>query len=84
MSDIRQMIFSGWNFMRIIRLAMGVFMGANAIMMHDAFSGLLSVIFLFQALTNTGCCCAGSCGVALPKNNKAVETETIFEEIKKD
>jgi len=82
MNNIRQMIFSDWNFMRIIRLVMGIFIGANAIMMHDSLSALISGIFLFQAFTNTGCC-AGSCSVRLPKNNKRVETETIFEEIKK-
>ena len=82
MNSIKQMIFSEWNAMRIIRLGMGIFIGVNAMMMRDAISGLLSGIFLFQALTNTGCCGAGTCFVPLSKNSRKEPTETVFEEIK--
>ncbi len=84
MNGIRQMIFSDWNFMRIVRLIIGIFIGANAMMTHDTLLGLISGIFLFQALTNTGCCCAGSCSLPVSKNNKQEQTEKRFEEIKKD
>lgn len=84
MNSIRRMIFSEWNAMRALRLLMGVFIGLNAIMMHDALSGLLCGIFLFQALTNTGCCCTRSCSIPLLKNNIQVETETMLEETKND
>jgi len=78
------MIFSGWNFMRIVRLIIGIFIGANAMITHDALSGLISGIFLFQAFTNTGCCCTSNCSLPLSKNNKQEQTETIFQAIKKD
>jgi hypothetical protein len=81
MNGIRQMIFSGWHFMRILRLVFGVFMAANAIMLHDTLAGMIASIFLFQAFTNTGCCSA-SCAVPIAGNNSHRKSEAVFEEIK--
>jgi len=72
MNNIRQLIFSGWHIMRFVRLAMGLFIGVNAIIMHDGLSGLLSGIFLFQAFTNSGCCGASSCAIPMSRNKQQV------------
>ena len=42
------MIFYNWHLMRIIRLAIGIFIGVNAIIMHEELSGIIAAIFLFQ------------------------------------
>jgi hypothetical protein len=81
MNNVKQMLFANWHLMRMLRLLLGIFIGVNALMMHDMLSGLLSGIFIFQAFTNTGCCCGGSCTVRLAK--KKEEVKTIFEENKK-
>ena len=80
MNGIKQMIFSDWHFVRIIRLVFGIFMAVNAIMMHDGLAGLIAAIFLFQAFTNTGCCGAG-CSVPITRNNGNKTEEAVFEEI---
>ncbi|MBS1935459.1 MAG: hypothetical protein JST96_15770 [Bacteroidetes bacterium] len=82
MSNIKKMVLYNWHLVRILRLVLGIFIGVNAIMIHDMLSGLLSGIFLFQAFTNTGCCCAGSCAIPPSKNKQ--EKEPVFEEIKND
>ena len=82
METITQILFTGWNLMRWLRLALGSFMAYQAILLHDTMAGMIAVFFLFQALTNTGCC--GSQGCAAPvRNTKDGATEDVqFEEIK--
>jgi len=69
MLNIRQMISSDWHLMRVIRLGAGLFIAYQA--WHDGsyLTGLLAGIFIFQAITNTGCCAGGSC--TLPTRNQA-------------
>ena len=42
--------------MRWLRLSLGVFIGVQAFQTHDLLSGAIALFFLFQAVTNTGCC----------------------------
>lgn len=80
---LKQTLLTGWNFMRWLRLILGLYMGVQAIMLHDAFSGVFSAFFLFQSLTNTGCCGAGGCAVPMSSSRKMNKTEeTEFEEVK--
>lgn len=71
MNTIKQTLFTNWNFMRWLRLAIGIYAGVQAIQMHDMFLGLLSGFLLFQSLTNTGCCGAGGCAVPKTRNNQS-------------
>ncbi len=78
----RQTLFTQWNLMRLIRLVAGIFFAAQAIQIQDAMAGFISAIFLFQAVTNTGCC--GISGCAVPTNSKNSEPTQVveYEEIK--
>jgi hypothetical protein len=74
-------LLRGWTFMRLLRLAMGVLFAIQAVQFHETLAGVVSVFFLFQAVTNTGCC--GASGCVAPKgsvNNKG--NEVVYEEIK--
>lgn len=68
--------------MRWLRLGLGLFVGYQALVLQDAFAGIIAGLFLFQAVTNTGCC--GSSGCAIPaKKVEASEPEEIsYEEVK--
>jgi hypothetical protein len=69
--------------MRWIRLLFGVLIGAQALVVKDGWMGLLSVFFLFQAFSNTGCCGTTSCAPSYKNNTKKQTTdEIIYEEIK--
>jgi hypothetical protein len=63
METIKQRLLYNWDFMRWLRLGIGVLIGIQSIRTFDAFSGLIAIFFLFQAITNTGCCGSGGCAV---------------------
>lgn len=65
---IKQTLFTGWNFMRWLRLGFGILIAFQAIETKDSLSGLIAGFFLFQALTNTGCCGVNGCAVPISKN----------------
>lgn len=79
---IKQTLFTGWNFMRVLRLGLGVIIAIQAIKMHDMLSGGIAVFFLFQAITNTGCCGVNSCAMPEKDSNPAKMKEVDFEEVK--
>ena len=78
----KQTLLTGWNFMRFLRLGLGIYIAVQAVETLSFLSGIVAVFFLFQAITNTGCC--GSNGCAIPINNAKHDTnkEVKFEEIK--
>lgn len=62
---LKQRLLTGWTFMRWLRLALGLFMSFQAVALQDTFSGVFAAFFLFQALTNFGCCGVGGCAVPM-------------------
>jgi len=82
MNRIRQQLLSGWHLMRIMRLVFGLLFIVQAIMMKDALVGLMAAFFLYQAVTNTGCC-GESCAPMYDNNHKKSGiTDITFEEVK--
>lgn len=79
---IKQTLFTGWNFMRWLRMGLGVFIAIQAIHAQDTLSGFIATFFLFQAVTNTGCCGARGCATPMNKNNFDEIQDVTFEEIK--
>ncbi len=81
METIVQNLFTNWHFMRWLRLGLGFFVAVQAIQHLDALAGLIAFFFLFQAVTNTGCC--GASGCAAPTSSKKdIKTEDVeFEEV---
>lgn len=82
METFKQRLFTGWHFMRWLRLAFGIIFIVQAVQMHDVFIGVIAGFFLITAITNTGCCGAGNCAVPKQKNAKDGAEEIIFEEVK--
>lgn len=78
----KEILFNDWNFMRFLRLGLGVYIAIQAVETLSIFSAIVAVFFLFQAITNTGCCGTKSCAVPLKKNNSNKIEEVEFEEIK--
>lgn len=82
--NYKTQIFSNWHFMRWLRLVLGGYIAYQAILNHDPLAGMIAVFFLFQALTNTGCCGSGTCAVPLSEQKNKDTTEVEFEEIKSE
>lgn len=78
----KETLLTNWHFMRWLRLGMGLYAAVVALQLHDPLSGFIAALFLFQAVTNTGCCGAGGCAVPSSKNNSAELKEVDFEEVK--
>lgn len=80
---LKEQLFSNWYPMRWFMLILGMVLAYNFLVHDAAISGLLSLIILFQTLTNTGCL-LGRC--TTPANN-ITDTDSdleniTFEEIK--
>ena len=76
---MKHILLSGWNFMRVIRLALGVFIIVQAFVLKDALLGILGFMFSGMALFNMGCCGTGGCAVPMRKapNQKEVNYEEV-------
>lgn len=68
MKAITENLFTNWNFMRWLRLGLAIFIGIQAIELHDPLAGMIAAFFLVQVITNTGCC--GPAGCAVPSSRK--------------
>ena len=65
----KETLLSDWDFMRILRLGLGIYIAVQAVETQSAFSGVAAVFFLFQAIANKSCCGANSCAVPIKKSN---------------
>jgi len=77
-------ILLGWNLIRGLRLLIGVYFAVQAIETMEIFSGIIAAFFLYQAITNTGCCGANSCAVPDAKNTTDKPKEVDLIEIESD
>ncbi len=77
----KQQLLTNWHTMRWVALGISLVLGFNWLVNSAPISGFLSLFFLFQAITNSGCL-AGQCTPAA--YNKIDDAEEItYEEIKK-
>lgn len=77
-----QTLLTGWNFMRGLRLVLGVIFLIQAFQIHDYMVGTFALFFLFQAVTNTGCCGVNGCAVPTKKAKDDLVQDVDFEEVK--
>lgn len=57
-----KMVFQNWNFIRIIRLLLGIGLLIESVKMNDYFLILISGAFALMPLLNIGCS-GGNCGI---------------------
>ncbi len=63
-------LVQGWNFMRFLRLGLGIAILVQGIMAKEALTIILGAVFGGMAVANIGCCGAGTCAVKSVSNNK--------------
>ena len=83
METIKQTLFTGWHLMRWVRLVFGIFFTIQGIQSSDTLMGVVGAFFLVTAITNTGCCGAGSCAAPTRKATRESTEEISYEEIKR-
>ena len=78
-ASFKQHIFTNWGFRRFLGLGLALFFAIQSIQLGDALIGVISVLLLFQVVTNTGC--FGSAGCSINYDEQA-ETDNTGNEIK--
>lgn len=78
----KEILLTDWNFMRILRLGLGIYIAVQAVETQSTILGIFAVFILFQAITNTGCCGSNGCAVPIKKNNSDKIEEVDYEEVK--
>ncbi len=73
-------ILQQWNFMRALRLVLGVAILIQGIVGKDATTIVLGVLFAGMAVANVGCCGSGGC--AVPTRRKVNDNDSNhYEEV---
>ncbi len=73
-----KVLSAGWNFMRIIRLVLGVAVFIQGIVSKDVLTIITGFIFGGMALANVGCCGENSCAVnTSPLKNQNSQIEEL-------
>jgi uncharacterized membrane protein HdeD (DUF308 family) len=88
MKAIKNRLTTNWHLMRIMRLGIGILILVMGFQTKDWITGVLSAFFIFQAVTDTGCCGTSSCNIegnTMPAG-RIIDTDNgkqkIYEEIK--
>lgn len=84
MDTFKKNLLTGWSLMRVVRLAIGLLIAVQAFQTQSALAGFFAAFFLFQAITNTGCCGVSGCSVKPGEKNDQHPEDLAFEEIRRN
>ena len=76
-------ILQGWNFMRVLRLGLGIAILVQGIVAKETMTIVLGAIFGGMALANIGCCGTNGCAVNSRSTNKTQKIDYEELDIKK-
>jgi hypothetical protein len=74
-------ILKGWNFVRLIRLGLGVFITVQSVMSREWILGFAGIFLTATALFNVGCCGIYGCQPLIKPGSGPVKNEIIYEEV---
>jgi hypothetical protein len=60
---MRDKLLNDWNFMRVVKLLLGIYVAYEAIVSQQYILGILAVLFLYQAIFNVSPCGVAGCAV---------------------
>ena len=75
-----QKIFSNWNFMRVLRLGIGITILIQAILAKEVLFGIAGLLFSSMAVLNIGCCSTTGCSVKTKRNSETPK-EATYEKV---
>ncbi len=56
-------VLQGWNFMRIVRLLVGIIIVIQGIVVGETVTIILGILFAGMSIANMGCCGTNGCAV---------------------
>ena len=77
---MKQTILSNWNFMRFLRLGLGIAIIVQSAIAKDWTMGILGFLFAGMAVLNIGCCGTGGCSVPTKRSSETIKDIT-YEEV---
>lgn len=80
---MKRLITTGWNFMKILRVGMGLVALTFAFKDHDYILGIAGGLLLVMGVMNIGCCGVNGCYTRTHRsgtNKKAIE-DIVYEEV---
>ncbi|WPQ63078.1 hypothetical protein SIO70_32440 [Chitinophaga sancti] len=78
---MKQNLLRGWNFMRVLRLALGIFIIVQGFQSKEWLFMALGGLFTLMPLLNIGCCGASECNTVVPgRSNNTIE-DTTYKEV---
>lgn len=78
---IMKTILQGWNFMRILRLVLGIIITIQGIKAEEAAYIILGLLFSGMSVANIGCCGTNGCSVNPSHSNKNKTKDINYEEV---
>lgn len=73
-------ILKGWNFVRLIRLALGIFITVQSVLTGDWILGFAGLFLTGMAIGNMGCCGIQGCYPTI-RSQPGSAKEIIYEEV---
>lgn len=73
--------FRNWDFMRVLRLALGIFIIVQGVVEKEWQFAAIGALFSLMPLLNIGCCGASGCSVPMQKSNRKTE-DISYEEVR--
>ncbi len=77
---MKQVIFSNWNFMRFLRLGLGIAIIVQSVMAGNWTMGILGLLFTAMPVFNIGCCGTGGCNAPTKKTSETTK-DISYEEV---
>jgi hypothetical protein len=77
---MKQIIMSHWNFMRMLRLILGIVIIVQAVIGKDPLLGILGILFSSMAVFNIGCCGTKGCQTS-DKKTSGIAKDISYEEV---
>lgn len=74
-------ILQCWNFMRSLRLVLGIIILIQGISVGDTLTIILGLLFAGMAIANIGCCGAAGCAINYGDSTKKQIKEVKNEEV---
>ncbi|WP_273211930.1 hypothetical protein [Runella zeae] len=75
-------VLKNWDFMRLLRMSMGLWLIYSAFADRQPLFGLMGGIFALQALFNVGCGLGGCATPSVRRSTTHTIEETHYEEVK--
>ena len=79
-TTMKQIILSNWNFMRFLRLGLGIAIIIQSTLAGNWTMGILGLLFTAMPVFNIGCCGSAGCTTPVKKSSETAK-DIRYEEV---